>query len=49
MGRRIRRDKPMIEYTKQIMIDIDKESRTDLNKLSNEYESWRSAANQSDD
>lgn len=38
-----------IEYMKQIMIDMGKTSYKQLNKLSNDRESWRFAVNQSND
>lgn len=38
-----------MEYMKQIIIDMGKNSYKDLKELSNDRDAWRTAANQSKD
>jgi len=45
----IRRGRPRMEYMKQIMIDMGKDSYKELKELSYNREAWRTAANQSND
>ncbi|VVC27478.1 Hypothetical protein CINCED_3A011221 [Cinara cedri] len=45
----IGRGRPRMEYTKQIIIDIGKNSYKELKELSNDKVTWRTAANQSKD
>jgi hypothetical protein len=45
----IGRGRPIMEYMKQIMIDMGKNSYRELKELSYNRKTWRTAANQSDD
>jgi len=45
----IGKGRPRMEYMKQILIDMVKDSYKELKKLSYNREAWRTAANQSND
>lgn len=42
-------ERPRMEYMKQIMIDMGKNSYKELKELSNDAKSWRTVVNQSND
>jgi len=45
----IGRERPRMEYMKQIIMDMGKNSYKELKELSNDRDAWRTAANQSKD
>jgi len=45
----IGRGRPRMEYTKQIIVEMGKNSYKELKGLSNDRDEWRTAANQSKD